>query len=316
MTNNRKMPGYTLQKTGKRIRKWLVLYLMMIPGLAYLIVNNYLPLTGIVVAFKKYNVEDGIYGSPSVGLNNFQFLFKTKDSWIAIRNTLLYNAAFIVLKLVVAVTLSILICEMRSKRSKSVFQSVLLLPYLLSYTVVSYIVYAFLGTDRGFINNSIFSALNLPVINWYNSPQYWPVILTVVELWKGIGYSGLIYIANINGIDRQLYEAAELDGASKWQQIKTITLPSIMPSIITLTLLNIGRMFYSDFGLFYQVPMNSGLLTSTTQTMDTYVYRMLMNVGNIGMSSAASFLQSIVGFVLVLVANMIVRKIDKDMAMF
>lgn len=316
MTKPGKLQGKVFPKLVKNFRKWFAVYLMMIPGLTYLIVNNYIPLTGIVVAFKKYNVVDGIYRSPSVGLKNFEFLFRTQDSWIAIRNTLLYNAAFIVLKLVVAVALSILICEVQNKRFKSMSQSVLLLPYLLSYTVVGYVVYAFLGTDRGFINNTIFSALGLPAINWYSSPQYWPVILTLVELWKGVGYSGLIYIANINGIDRQLYEAAELDGASKWQQIKAITLPSILPSIITLTMLNVGRMFYSDFGLFYQVPMNSGLLTSTTQTMDTYVYRMLINVGNIGMSSAASFLQSIVGFVLVLGVNLIVRKIDKDLAMF
>lgn len=316
MTNVRKQPKNAIRRVGYRVRKWYALYLMMLPGLAYLIINNYIPLTGIIVAFKKYNAVDGIYKSPFVGLENFTYLFRTKDSWIAIRNTLLYNLLFIVLKLVVAITISIVICELRNKKAKSLFQSVLLLPYLLSYTVVSYIVYAFLGTDRGFINNSILSLLNLSTINWYNEPKYWPVILTIVTIWKGIGYSALIYIANINGIDPQMYEAAELDGASRWQQIKTITLPSIMPSIVTLTLLNIGRIFYSDFGLFFQVPMNSGMLTPATQTMDTFVYRMLMNIGNIGMSSAASVFQSIIGFVLVLLANWIVRKIDKDMAMF
>lgn len=316
MTKMLKPPKNAIRRAGYKMQKWYMLYLMMLPGLAYLIINNYIPLTGIVVAFKKYNAVDGLYKSPFVGLKNFEYLFTTKDSWVAIRNTLLYNLFFIVLKLVVAIALSIVICELRNKKAKSVFQSVLLLPYLLSYTVVSYIVYAFLGTDRGFINNSILSFLNLPTINWYNEPKYWPVILTIVTIWKGIGYSALIYIANINGIDPQMYEAAELDGASKWQQIKMITLPSIMPSIVTLTLLNIGRIFYSDFGLFFQVPMNSGMLTSATQTMDTFVYRMLMNIGNIGMSSAASVFQSIVGFVLVLLANLIVRKIDKDMAMF
>ena len=186
----------------------------------------------------------------------------------------------------------------------------------MSIVIVSYITFAFFSGDNGMLNKTILPFFGKEAINWYSESKYWPVILVIVNTWKGVGYGCLIYISSISGIDPSFYEAAELDGASKWKQIRYITLPSIMPSVITLTLLNIGRIFYSDFGLFYQVPLDSGTLYSTTNVIDTYVYRALIKLGNVGMSSAACLYQSVVGFVLVLTANLIVRKVSKENALF
>ena len=186
----------------------------------------------------------------------------------------------------------------------------------MSIVIVSYICYAFLGAENGLINNTILPALGKQPVNWYQQPLYWPFILVFVNLWKGVGYGCLIYIATINGIDKSLFEAANLDGAGKLRQILHVTLPALKGTIITLILLNVGRIFYSDFGLFYQVPMNSGQLYSTTNVIDTYVYRALLQLGNTGMASAAGFYQSVVGFVLVMASNLIVKKISPEDALF
>ena len=182
--------------------------------------------------------------------------------------------------------------------------------------IVSYIVFAILSNENGLLNKSLLPALGMEPVQWYASAKYWPFILVLVNFWKGMGYNCLIYIASINGIDPSLYEAAKLDGAGRWQQIRNVTLPGIKSSVITLTMLNIGRIFYSDFSLFYQVPQNSGLIYSTTNTLDTYVYRALLNSGNIPMAAAAGFYQSLIGFVVVLAANLFVRKISKEDALF
>lgn len=299
----------------KRIRKGIPLYLMILPGAVYLFINNYIPMAGIVVAFKKYNVKQGIWGSQWYGLNNFTYLFKNGASTI-IRNTLLYNIAFIILNMIVGIALAILISDIASKRAKKLYQSAIMLPFLISIVIVSYIVYAFLSAETGMINNSLLKALGKEPILWYNETKYWPFILVFVNLWKSVGYGCLIYIAAIAGIDRAFYEAAQLDGATRWQQVKKITLPCLVPSVITLLMLSIGRIFYSDFGLFYQVPQNSGALYSVTNTIDTYVYRALIAAGGIGRSSAAGVFQSIVGFILVMASNMVVRKFSKENALF
>ena len=293
-----------------------MLYLMMAPGLIYLLINNYIPMAGIVIAFKKLNFSKGIWNSPWVGLENFEFLFSSKDAWIITRNTLLYNLAFIVVNMVVGIAIAILICEVRSKKMKKVYQSVILLPFLMSMVILSYIVYAMLSSENGLINNTVLPMLNMEPIQWYQDPKYWPFILIFANCWKGVGYGCLIYIATLIGIDPAYYEAARLDGASKWQEITRITLPCLVPTIITLLLLSIGRIFYSDFGLFYQVPQNSGVLFPTTNVIDTYVYRALIEQGNISMSSAAGVYQSLVGFVVVIISNLVVRKYDKDRALF
>lgn len=302
--------------TRSRLRQYIPLYIMMLPGLAYLFINNYIPMAGIVVAFKKYNVNDGIFGSPWSGMANFEYLFSTNDAQIIIRNTLLYNVAFIIVNNIVGILLAIIISDVLSKRMKKVYQSAILLPFLISIVVVSYIVFALLSHENGMMNNSVLPALGASPIQWYNNTKWWPLILIVTNCWKGVGYGTLIYIAGISGIDKSFYEAAELDGAGKWQQIKSITLPCLIPSIITLLLMSIGKIFYSDFGLFYQVPQNSGSLFSVTNTIDTYVYRALISSGGIGRSAAAGVFQSIVGFVLVMVSNGVVRKISSDNAIF
>ena len=300
----------------KIYKEHLPLFLMLLPGLLYLLINNYIPMAGIVIAFKKINFAKGIFASPWAGLENFKFLFSSNDAWIITRNTLLYNVAFIFVNMVVGIAIAILICEVRNKKLKKLYQSAILLPFLMSMVILSYIVYALLSSENGLVNNTILEALHIDPIQWYQEPKYWPVILIVANCWKGVGYGCLIYIASLIGIDPAYYEAARLDGASKWQEITKITLPCLVPTIITLLLLSIGRIFYSDFGLFYQVPMNSGVLFPTTNVIDTYVYRALIEQGNISMSSAAGVYQSLVGFVVVMISNWIVRRVDKDQAFF
>ena len=306
-------------KKGKKknvLKEYWPLYLMMLPALLYLLINNYIPMAGMVIAFKKLNFAKGIWASPWAGLKNFKFLFASKDAWIITRNTLLYNVAFILVNMVVGIAIAILITEVRNTKLKKIYQSAILLPFLMSMVILSYIVYALLSAENGLVNNSILPLFHIDPIQWYQKPKYWPAILFIANCWKGVGYGCLIYIASLIGIDPSFYEAARLDGASKWQEITKITLPSLVPTIITLLLLSIGRIFYSDFGLFYQVPMNSGVLFPTTNVIDTYVYRALIEQGNISMSSAAGVYQSLVGFCVVMLSNWIVRKVDKDQALF
>lgn len=291
-------------------RSW-PLYLMFVPGALYLILNNYIPMSGLIIAFKKVNWNKGILGSDWAGLGNFEYLFK-KDAWPITRNTLLYNLAFIVLGTVISITVAILLNEISSSFMKKTYQTVILLPYLISIVVVSYLVFAMLSSETGFVNHSILGPMGKEGINWYTEPKYWPAILIIVHLWKTFGYSCILYYATLVGIDRGYYEAAVIDGANRWQQIRHITLPCLTPTIITLTLMSIGKIFYSDFGLFYQVPMDSGPLYDVTNTIDTYVYRGLVRLNDVGMSSAAGFYQSVVGFALVLLANWSVRKIGGE----
>lgn len=305
-----------MTKSIKVLKRYWPLYLMLLPGTAYLLVNNYIPMTGIVVAFKQYNIRGGLYNSPNIGLKNFEFLFKTNDAWLIIRNTLLYNLAFIVIGTVLAIAVAIVLNEIRRKPAKQAYQTVILIPFLISMVVVSYLVFAFLSSGNGFLNNTLLPALNMEPVNWYNRPEYWPFILILVNVWKGLGYNCILYYATICGIDYSLYEAAIVDGANRWQRIVHITLPCLKSTIVILTLMNLGRILNSDFGLFYQVPMNSGTLLNVTQTIDTYVYRGLTQSNNIGMSSAAGLYQSITGFVLVFTANIIVRKIDNESALY
>ena len=304
------------EKKKNVLKEYWPLYLMMLPALLYLLINNYIPMAGMVIAFKKLNFAKGIWASPWAGLKNFKFLFASKDAWIITRNTLLYNVAFILVNMVVGIAIAILITEIRNTKLKKIYQSAILLPFLMSMVILSYIVYALLSAENGLVNNSILPLFHIDPIQWYQKPKYWPAILIIANCWKGVGYGCLIYIASLIGIDPSFYEAARLDGASKWQEITKITLPSLVPTIITLLLLSIGRIFDSDFGLFYQVPMNSGVLFPTTNVIDTYVYRALIEQGNISMSSAAGVYQSLVGFCVVMLSNWIVRKVDKDQALF
>ncbi|PRX67019.1 putative aldouronate transport system permease protein [Cohnella sp. SGD-V74] len=306
-------------KAGSRwsmAKKFWPLYLLMLPGVVYMIINNYLPMFGIIIAFKDINFAKGIFGSDWVGFKNFEYLFKTEDAYIITRNTILYNGAFIVTHTVLAIAFAILLNEIRKKFFTRLYQSIILLPYLMSMVIVSYLVYALLSMETGFLNKTVLPLLGIESISWYTETKYWPAILTIVHNWKGIGFLCVIYLASIIGIDPEYYEAATLDGASKRQQIFSITIPLIAPVVIFMTLLAIGRIFYSDFGLFYQVPMNSGPLLEVTNVIDTYVYRGLIFLGDLGMSSAAGAYQSLVGFVLVILSNYVVRRLSKENALF
>ena len=299
-----------------KAKRYWVLYLMFVPAAVYFLINNYLPMAGLVIAFKKINFSLGIFKSPWVGLNNFKYLFKTADAWIITRNTLLYNLLFIVLNNLFGVAFAILLNEIQSKKSRNILQGTLMLPYLISMVIVSYLAYGFLSGESGYINNSILLPLGKEKIAWYATSKYWPWILTFVEIWKNAGYVSIIYYSAIVGIDPGYYEAAALDGANRWQQIRHVILPELRSAVIILSLLGVSKIFYSDFGLFYQVPMNSGALYNATNTIDVYVYNALLNIGDISMSSAAGFYQSIVGFIVVLVANGIVRKKSPENALF
>ncbi|WP_083492302.1 ABC transporter permease [Lederbergia galactosidilytica] len=289
---------------------------MMLPGIIYLLLNNYLPMLGLVIAFKDVNYSVGILASDWVGFQNFKYLFSTRDAFIITRNTILYNGLFIVLNTIFAVAAAIMLNEIKNKFAARFYQSAILLPFLISMVIVSYLANAFLSTEVGFLNKTVLPLLGIEDISWYTEASYWPYILTFVSTWKGVGFLCVIYLAAIVGIDEEYFEAATLDGANKWQQIRFITIPLIMPIVIMMTLLAIGKIFYSDFGLFFQVPMNSGAIYDTTNVIDTYVYRGLIQLGDIGMSAAAGLYQSIVGFILVLLSNWAVRVRSKDNALF
>ncbi|WP_322175447.1 ABC transporter permease [Acutalibacter caecimuris] len=298
-----------------RLKRYWPLYVMLIPGFIYLIINNYLPMGGLVIAFKKVNYSIGILESPWAGLNNFSFIFSTNDAYIMFRNTILYNLAFIILGNVFGLLVAIALDTVKQKFLKNFSQIIILIPYLLSIVIVTYIVFAFLSPSNGFVNNSILAPLGIDRVEWYNEPGPWPVILTIVYLWMSFGYTSILYYSTLIGIERTMYEAAVIDGAGVWKQILHVTLPCMKKTIIILMILAVGRICYSDFGLFYQVPMHSGMLYSTTQTIDTFVYRALLEQNSIGRSAAAGFLQSVLGFVLVITANAVVSKLDKESAL-
>ena len=294
----------------------MAIYLMVLPGLVYFIINNYLPMYGITIAFRKLNYKMGILHSPFCGLENFRFLAASGNLGPIMRNTILYNLAFMIIGTVFPITVAILFNEIRNTFAKKAYQTLLLVPYLMSWVIVSYLAFAFLSSDTGFINKSIVEPMTGGTIAFYQEKKWWPFILIFVNQWKSIGFGMVLYLSAILSIGTEYYEAARVDGATKWQQIRNITLPFLKPTVITMLILSISKICMSDFGLFYQVTKNSGTIYSVTQTIDTYVYNALMNQNNISMSSAASVLQALIGFVLVIAANLIIRKINPENAMF
>lgn len=309
------------RKQGGR-KKTLLLLSMAAPGAVWLILLRYLPMFGIVIAFKNYknypkapSLWNNIRHSPWVGLDNFKFLFRSSDSWIMIRNTIGYNALWIVLGLVISVTFAIMLNEVTKKFLAKTYQTLMFFPYFLSWVVASYFVLAFLDPTRGLLVH-LQQQAGGEVINWYNDSRPWPFILTISNLWKNVGYSTILYLAAITGIDHSQYEAASIDGASKWQQIWYVTLPHLKTMIIILFIMNVGKIVNSDFGLFWNVPLNSGPLFPVTQVIDTYVYRALMATQNVGMSTAAGLLQNVIGFICIMTANTIVRKVDAESSLF
>jgi len=308
-------PAIKRNPVVKAFRKHWMLYSMALPAVILLIVFNYLPMVGIVMAFQDLDYSKGIFTSPFVGLKNFEFLFASSMIWDITRNTILYNVAFIIVNTVLSVGLALMINELTNKTFAKVIQTILIMPFFLSTVVLAMIVYAFLAYNYGFAN-TLLKGLGLDPQNWYNMPDFWPGFLIFVNAWRGIGFSSVTYTAVISGISQEYYEAATLDGASRWQQIRYITLPHLK-TILCINLINaVGGMFRSDFGLFYTVTRNSGALYSTTQTLDVYIYNALQSMTNLGMTTAAGLYQSVVGFILVLVANKIIKTIDSDSAMF
>ena len=295
----------------KQYKVLAALDFMCMPGMLYLLINNYIPMFGIYIAFKKVDYSKGLWNSDWVGLTNFKYLFASSDAFIITRNTLLYNAAFIVLGLITGCIAGICLAELFSKIAQKFYQTMILLPQLISMVIVSYIVYGFLSNESGLITKLLGGE-----INFYATPKFWPFIIIFVYIWKQLGYNAIVFMSSIVGIDRSLYEAGRVDGATKMQQIMKITIPQLKPTIITLFILQVGRIFYSDFGLFYQVPLDAGALYNVTNTVDTYVYRALLVNNNISTASAASTYQAIVGFAIVFAVNMIIRKVDKENAMF
>ena len=294
---------------------WLPFYIMGLPGLLYLFINNYIPLAGLQIAFKEFSYSKGMWASSWNNFANFKFLFASSDAFIMIRNTILYNVCWIALGMVLGVAAAILVNEVIGKIKQQFYMTVILLPYLMSAVIVAYLVYAYLSPTSGLFTKAL-ESLTGKAPAFYQETIWWPFILTFVNQWKGIGFGMILYLSSILGIDPSLYEAATLDGATRWQQHKNITIPLLKPMLIMMFILNLGQIFRSDFGLFYQVPMSQGALFPVTQTIDTYVYRALLKSNNVGMSSAASFLQSVVGFIFIVGANKIVSKFDKSSSLF
>jgi len=311
-----------VKAAGKRsvflheLAKNRTLFLMTLPGVVLLFAFNYLPMFGLIIAFKNMNFSKGFFKSDWYGFRNFEFFIRTPDAYLITRNTIGYNLVFIVVGTVFAVACALALHELRNRRTAKFYQSIMFLPYFLSWVVVSYLVFSFLSVDMGFVNKQILPLFGIQPLEWYGGTRYWPPILVFCNLWKYTGYNSVIYLASIVGILPEYFEAATIDGASKVQQIRKITIPLISPVIIIMMLLGVGRVFFADFGLFYQVPRNTGALFNVTNVIDTYVYRALVNSGDIGMSSAAGLYQAVVGFLLVLVSNLAVRRIDPAKALF
>ncbi len=320
-------PSGTAAKEGsallkfKKHKKTLILLTMVAPGAIWLLLLRYLPMFGIVIAFKDYKIYtkapslwNNIVHSKWVGFDNFKFIFATSDSWKMIRNTIGYNALWIALGLVVSVSFAIMLNEITRKFVAKTYQTMMFFPYFLSWVVVSYFVYAFLNPDKGLMN-TIIQFFGGDKIMWYSQPKWWPLILTFMQVWKSMGYNMVVYLASITGIDSTLYEAATLDGATKWQQTKYITLPALKPIIVMMFILNVGHIFYSDFGLFYQVTQGvPNSLYNVASTFDTYVYQALQSNVTIGRTAAAGLFQAACCCATVLVANFIVSKIDEESA--
>lgn len=290
------------------------LSLLAVPGIILLIVFCYIPMFGVVIAFKDYNMAKGIFGSDWAGLNNFKFFFESMDAFRVIKNTVLYGFVFVFLGMIFQIILALLLFEVTNRRALKAYQTIMILPNFLSWVIVGYITYIYLSPETGVLN-LVISALGGEKIKWYSNSKYWPYILTIVNIWKGIGMGSIYYYAALMGIDASIFEAAEIDGASKFQKTVYISLPSLVPIITILLIMSIGGVIRGDFGLFYQIPRDIGLLYPTTDIIETYVFRGLRG-GNMGVSTAVGLFQSVVGLVLVTATNTIVKKIDSENSLF
>ena len=297
------------------VKKYRALLLMLAPAVLFFLLFAYVPMAGIVLAFKQFNYSGGIFGSPWNGLDNFKFFFDSGDAWRVTRNTALYNIAFIAVNNALQICAAILLFEVAGKWFRKLAQTMFFLPYFISWVVVGAIAYNLFNYDVGTVNAAL-RWLGMEPLDIYNTPAYWPYILVLVSAWKALGYGTIMYLAAITSIDTEMYEAAEIDGANVFQRMLRITVPNLYPTLIILVLLAIGNIFRGDFGMFYNMVGNNGLLFSNTDVIDTFVFRSLTSSNEIGMSAAAGFYQSLLGFATIMFANYAVRKYDKDRALF
>ena len=292
-----------------------VLLLMCVPAIIFFLVFNYAPLPGAWIAFTNFNYRDGIFGSPFVGFKNFEFLIKSGQLWTLTRNTILYNLAFIIFGNILQIAIAIMLNEIRSTFFKKVSQAAMFLPFFISAVLVGVIAFNLLNYDTGAIN-ALIKATGGDPIKIYSTAGAWPLIIIMVHLWQSTGYGSIVYFAAIMGIDRSLYEAATVDGASAWQRIRYVTLPSLKPTFIILVLFSLGGIMHGNFGLFWNLVGNNAALFSTTDIIETSVYRMVLSQNNFTTSTAVGLYQSLFGFALVMTANWVVRRINKDYALF
>lgn len=292
-----------------RQKSFIELFILTLPALSLLFLFNYLPMAGIVIAFKNFRPLEGIWKSSWIGLKNFEFFFKSSQVWNVTRNTLLYNICFIILTAAISISFAIMLYEIGKSRFVKLYQTIFFFPFFMSWVVVSIMLYAFLKGEHGLINQ-ILTILGMSPVNWYARADLWPYILIFMYLWKNIGYNTIIYYAGLMGIDPGLYESASIDGANRRTRTFSITIPLLAPIIVVLMILSIGRIFYADFGLFYQLPLRSGVLLPTTDVINYFTYRALIELNDYGMSSAIGLYQSVMGFILVLLTNLTARKIS------
>jgi len=299
----------------EEVKRNKALFVMAAPAVILVFVMQYLPMTGLVLAFKNYRYDMGVFGSDWNGFANFSYLFSSGTGWLITRNTILYNLLNLITSQLLAVLIAIFITEMNGKIFKKLSQSIIFLPYFISWVIVGVFVYNIFNYETGLLNGML-SSMGLDPVNMYDKPGAWPIIICVFNSWKWCGYNSVIYIAAITGVDAEIYEAASIDGATIFQRIRAITLPSIKPTIITMLLLQVGRILRGDFEMFYQIVGNNGQLYNATDVIDTYVFRSLLQNSNIGMTAAASFYQSTLCFIIIVVVNAIVKRIDADYALF
>jgi putative aldouronate transport system permease protein len=309
--------GRTLRRGGflKDLQSNRIYLLLLLPAVLYVLIFCYIPMGGIVIAFKNYNYSSGILGSAWVGLKNFRFLAISNKLWTLTRNTLAYNFVFIVVGMFLEVSFAVIINEMRCKWFKKTFQSFIFLPFFISWVVATAIIQTLLDYDSGLLTRMV-ESLGGNMVNIYTTASPWPYLLVFFRMWKGVGYGSIIYLSAITGIDQEMYEAAEIDGANSWQKVFRITLPNLIPTMVIMFLLAVGQIFRGDFGMFYQMVGNNGVLLETADILDLYVYRAMSSGTNLGMSAAAGLYQSVLCFATILTVNFIVKKIQPDYTLF
>ncbi len=317
------MTTLTTKKTSNskkvKIKRHLQLYSLAAVPVFLIILFHYIPLAGIVLAFKRYRYDLGIIGSPWVGLRNYELFFKSGDFARLTRNTIGLNAIFICLIIICSVALAVVLYRINSRKATKVYQTVLITPHFVSWVIASYIVYAFLNPEYGILNN-VLESIGMAPISWYAAPKAWPIILAVCYVWKHIGLDCVIYYAALMGMDSSLIEAAAVDGANRWQQTRHVIIPQLTTLIVIQTILKIGGIFRADFGMFYQLTRNVGELYSTTDVIDTYIFRTVTGENsantNLSAGTAVGLFQSLVGFCLVLFTNWASKKFDEDYGLF